>query len=51
MLYYVNGMESGRKNTGGRYDNFCDSMALMRWSWIYSRAVSVEWSLQQADWH
>jgi len=26
-----------------RHDNFCDPMALMRWSWIYSRAVSVEW--------
>jgi len=28
-----------------RQDNFCDPMALMRWSWIYSRAVSVEWCL------
>jgi len=31
-----------------RHDNFCDPMALMRWSWIYSRAVSVEWCLQWA---
>jgi len=29
-----------------RHDNFFDPMALMRWSWIYSRAVSVEWCLQ-----
>jgi len=33
-----------------RHNNFCDLMALMRWSWIYSRAVSVEWCLQKADW-
>jgi len=29
-----------------RHDNFCDPMTLMRWSWIYNRAVSAEWCLQ-----
>jgi len=31
-------------------DAFCDPIALMRWSWMYRRAVSVEWCLQWADW-
>jgi len=29
-----------------RHDTFCDPITLMRWSWMYSRAVSVEWGLQ-----
>jgi len=29
-----------------RHDNFCDLMALTRWSWIYSITVSAEWCLQ-----
>ena len=29
-----------------RHDTFCDPISLMRWSWMYSRAVSVEWCLQ-----
>jgi len=28
-----------------RHDNCCDPIALMRWSWIYRRAVSVKWCL------
>jgi len=29
-----------------RQDSLCEPMAFMRWSWMYSRAVSVEWCLQ-----
>jgi len=29
-----------------RHDSFCEQMAFMRWSWMYRRAVSVEWCLQ-----
>jgi len=29
-----------------RHATFCDPIALMRWSWIYSRAASVVWCLQ-----
>ena len=25
-----------------RHDTFCDPIALIRWSWVYKRAVSVE---------
>jgi len=38
----VNPVKSGRQIKKDRHDNFCDPMAFMRWSWIYSRAVSVE---------
>ena len=33
-----------------RHVIFCDPIALMRWSWMHKRAVSVEWCLQLADW-
>jgi len=29
-----------------RHDTFCDPTVLTRWSWMYKRAVSVEWYLQ-----
>jgi len=41
-----NTAERSRKQ---RHDNFCDPMTLMRWSWIYNRAVSAEWCSRQTD--
>ena len=26
-----------------RQESFCDPIALMRWSWMYKKDVSVEW--------
>ena len=40
VMWYWGGSESGQ---GSRSD-------FMRWSWIYKRAVSVEWCLHYADW-
>jgi len=42
-------MHQNQEKDEGYKDNFCDPMALMRWSSIYSRAVSVEWYLQYRD--
>jgi len=42
--------KAAERSSRQRQDNFCDSLALMRWLWTYSRAVSVEWCLQEADW-
>jgi len=38
----VDGVKGSRKVKKQSHDTFCDAIALMRWSWIYERAVSVE---------
>ena len=38
--------KAAERSSKQRHDTFCDPIALMRWSWMYKRAVSVEWCLQ-----
>jgi len=37
---------AAKRSRSQRQDSFCEPMAFMRWSWMYSRVVSVGWCLQ-----
>jgi len=43
----IDGVKGSRAERPRRQSHtFCDPIALMRWSRMYSKAVSVEWCLQ-----